>query len=116
MFATLQDYHHLLQCFLNYYFLFNVTTAPHRDIKDPPHGWAAMVVLGNFTWEDLCFPDLGIALPYQSRDIIFLSSSALKHFSRYFQGEFLYVIVFSMSHDDAIFQWLEDLQVRPHGI
>jgi hypothetical protein len=49
-----------IQCFLGYYILINILTTIHRDVKDPPDGWVAMVVLGKFTGGHLYIPDLDI--------------------------------------------------------
>jgi hypothetical protein len=93
-----------IQCFIGYYLLINTLTTIHPDIKDPPDGWLAMVVLGRFTGGHLYFPDLGISLEYKAGDVIFFRSWALKHFISHFQGN-RYVVLFSTSR--SIFKWLE---------
>ena len=79
-------------------------TTLHRDVLDPPDGWVAMVVLGNYENGELCLPDIGVALPYKARDVVFFRSWALKHFIRDFRGN-RYVLVFSTS--SSIFEWLK---------
>ena len=37
-----------IQCFVGYYLLVNMLTMLHRDVLDPPDGWVAMVVLGDY--------------------------------------------------------------------
>jgi hypothetical protein len=93
-----------IQCFVGYYLLFNMLTTYHYDRKDPPDGWAAMVVLGKFNGANLCFPEIGVALPYQARDVVFVRSWALKHFIRRFSGE-RYVIVFATSQH--LLDWID---------
>jgi hypothetical protein len=95
-----------IQCFVGYYLFINIMTTIHRGGKDPPDGWVAMVVLGNFTGGHLYIPDLGISLPYNAGDVIFFRSWALKHFISHFQGN-RYVVLFSTSR--SIFEWLETL-------
>ena len=93
-----------IQCFVGYYLLVNMLTTLHRDVLDPPDGWVAMVVLGEYENGELCLPDIGVQLPYKARDVVFLRSWALKHFIREFQGN-RYVLVFSTSN--SIFEWLK---------
>ena len=94
--------HYPIQCFVGYYLLVNMLTTLHRDGLDPPDGWVAMIVLGNYEHGELCLPDIGVILPYKARDVVFLR--ALRHFISQFQGN-RYVIVFSTSY--SIFKWLE---------
>jgi hypothetical protein len=96
--------HSSVQCFVGYYLLFNMLTTYHYDNKDPPDGWVVMVVLGTFKGANLCFPEIGVALPYQARDVVFVRSWALKHFIRLFEGN-RYVIVFATSQH--LFDWFE---------
>jgi hypothetical protein len=93
-----------IQCFVGYYLLVNMLTTLHRDVLDPPDGWVAMIVLGNYENGELVLPDIGVALPYKARDVVFIRSWALKHFIREFQGN-RYVLVFSTS--SSIFEWLK---------
>jgi hypothetical protein len=92
-----------IQCFIGHYLLFNILTTIHRDLKDPKSGWAAMLVLGVFKDGSLCFPDIGVALPYQPGDLVFMRSWALEHFIRRYKGVERYVIVFSTPA--SLFNW-----------
>jgi hypothetical protein len=76
----------------------------HYDDMDPPDGWVVMVVLGTIKGANLCFPEIGVALPYQTRDVVFVRSWALKHFIQRFEGK-RYVIVFATSQH--LFDWFE---------
>jgi hypothetical protein len=95
-----------MHCFVGLYLLVNILTTIHRDVKDPPEGWVAMLVLGNFRRGNLCIPDLGLKLLYQAGDIVFMRSWALKHFITQYEGDQRYVIVFSTTY--SIFQWLNE--------
>ena len=79
----------------------------HRNVKEAPDSWVAMLVFGNYTNGDLCLSDLGIALPYQAGDIVFIRSWALKHFITAYRGTQRYVIVFSTTK--SIFDWVQTL-------
>jgi hypothetical protein len=57
-----------------------------NEIRCPPDGWVAMLVLGKFTRGYLYIPDLGISLPYKAGDVVSFRSWALKHFISHFQG------------------------------
>ena len=92
-----------IQCFVGHYILYNILTTIHRDLKDPKSGWVGMVVLGDFRDGNLCLPDIGVALPYQPGDLVFMRSWALQHFIRKYQGIERYVIVFSTP--GSLFDW-----------
>jgi hypothetical protein len=94
-----------MQCFLTYCVLVNMSTGIHRDLKDPPDGWVAMVVFGEYTDGRLCLPDINVALPYRSGDVVFLRSWALKHFIWPFVGT-RYVFVSTTS--ESIVRWLQE--------
>jgi hypothetical protein len=95
-----------IQCFVGYCLLINIWTTIRRDINDPPDGWVAMLVLGEFIEGHLYVPDLGISLPYKAGDVIFFRSWALKYLISLFQGN-RYVVLFSTTRQ--IFEWLETL-------
>ena len=97
-----------IHCFVGLYLLVNILTTIHRDVKDPPDGWVAMLVLGNFSRGNLCVPDLGLKLLYRAGDIVFMRSWALKHFITEYEGDGRYVILFSTTY--SIFQWLDSHQ------
>lgn len=93
-----------IQAFLGVFILVDLFTHPHYDLKDPPDGWTAMVVLGDFEGGELYLPDVRIAFPHQSRDVIFIRARLLEHFIGEYQGT-RYVLVFATS--DTIFKWLQ---------
>src|SRR5438045_4771663 len=70
-------------------------TTPHRDVKDPPNGWVGILVVGSYTEGHLCIPELGIALPYQSGDVVYMRSWMLIHFITKYCGIQRYVILFA---------------------
>ena len=76
-----------LQCFVGYYLLVNVLTTIHRDVKDPPDGWVAMAVFGNYKNGELYLPDMKLSLSYKPRTVVFLRSWALRHFIGHFEGD-----------------------------
>jgi hypothetical protein len=96
-----------LHCFVGFHLVINMLTTIHRDVKEPPDGWVGMLVFGNYTRGNLCLSDLGIALPYEPGDIVFIRSWALKHFITSYNGTQRYVIVFSTTK--SIFDWLQTL-------
>jgi hypothetical protein len=97
-----------IHCFVGLHLLVNILTTIHRDVKDPPEGWVAMLVFGNFKRGNLCIPDLGLKLLYQAGDIVFMRSWALKHFITEYKGDGRYVILFTTTY--SIFQWLASHQ------
>ena len=96
-----------LHCFVGFHLVINMLTTIHRDVKEPPDGWVGMLVFGNYWNARLCLPDLGIVLPYEAGDIVFIRSWALKHFITAYKGTERYVIVFSTTK--SIFDWLQTL-------
>jgi hypothetical protein len=71
------------------------------DGEDPPDGW----VFGDFRDGNIWYPDLGVALPFQVGDVVFMRSRALKHFLLPYVGKEWFVLVFSTSQ--SILDWLE---------
>ena len=69
-FSTIRSLDRPLQCFVGYYLVINLITTVHQDMKDPPDGWVAMVVFGDYEGGSLCFPDIGVELLYKSRDVV----------------------------------------------
>jgi hypothetical protein len=94
-----------IQCFVGQYLLINMLTTPHYDVKDPPKGWVAMIVVGNYVRGNLVIPHLGIILPYKSGDIVFIRSWMLLHFINEYCGPERFVVVFSTTY--SIFEWLQ---------
>ena len=94
-----------IQCFVGHYTLINMLTTPHWDTKDPPRGWVAMLVVGDFSEGELCIPELGIAFPYQSGDVVFLRSWMLMHFIKRYRGPERYVVLYATTY--SIFEWLQ---------
>jgi hypothetical protein len=97
----------LLHCFVGFHLVINMLTTIHRDVKEPPYGWVGMLVFGNYKDGHLCLSDLGITLPYEAGDVVFIRSWALKHFITAYEGTQRYVIVFSTTK--SIFDWLQTL-------
>jgi len=52
----------------------------------------AMLVVGDFGERELCIPELGIAIPYLSGDVVFLRSWMLIHFIKRYCGPERYVV------------------------
>src|SRR5438045_9169784 len=75
-----------IQCFVGIFLLVKICMDEHFDINDIPDGWAIMVVLGKSEGGPLYFPELKIKLPYHARDVVFLHSQVLEHFSQAFEG------------------------------
>ena len=94
-------------CFVGHYLVINMLTTPHYDTTDPPTGWVAMAIVGNYTDGQLIIPELGIVLPYRSGDIVFIRSWMLLHFIREYSGTERFVIVFSTTY--SIFEWLRKM-------
>src|SRR5271154_874784 len=92
-------------CFVRHYLLINMLTTPHWDLMDPPRGWVAMVVVGDYSAGELCIPELGIALPYRSGDVVYIRSWMVLHFIKKYVGNARYVILFATTF--SIFKWLE---------
>jgi len=80
-----------------------MSTTIDRDWKNLPEGWICMVALGEFMEGGIVLPDLGVELPFQAGDVVFMRSWALWHFLKEYQGVERYVIVLSTS--DALFNW-----------
>jgi hypothetical protein len=97
----------LLHCFVGFHLVINMLTTIHRDVKEPPDGWVGMLVFGSYSDGHFYLPDLGIILPYEAGDIVFIRSWALKHFISAYTGTQRYVIVFSTTQ--SIFDWLQNL-------
>lgn len=94
-----------IQCFIGQYLVINMLTTPHYDVKDPPKGWVAMVIVGDYIDGHLFIPQLGIRLPYKSGDIVFIRSWMLLHFINEYSGPERFVVVFSTTY--SIFEWLQ---------
>jgi hypothetical protein len=92
-----------IHCFMGVHLVVNWLAT--MDGEDPPDGWVAMLVFGDFRDGNLCFPDLGVTLPFQVGDVVFMRSSALKQFILPYVGKERHVLVFSTNK--SIFDWLE---------
>ena len=97
----------LIHCFVGFHLVINMLTIIHQDVKELPDGWVGMLVFGNYKNGHLCLSDLGIALPYEAGDIVFIRSWALKYFITAYKGTQRYIIVFSTTK--SIFDWLQTL-------
>ena len=92
-----------IECFIDHTILVNMSTTIDRDWKNLPEGWICMVALGEFMEGGIVLPDLGVELPFQAGDVVFMRSWALWHFLKEYQGVERYVIVLSTSN--ALFNW-----------
>lgn len=54
--------------------------APHFNPGDVSDGWVARFCMGDFERGDLVLPGLGIKLPYQPGDLVFLKSAKVDHY------------------------------------
>ena len=97
-------------CFLSLFILVNIYTDPHFDINDIPDGYAVMVTLGAYEGGPLYVSDLKVCLPYKPRDVVFLRSRVLEHFSGPFDGNKRYVLV--LTNNINVFSWLEKFGTR----
>jgi hypothetical protein len=59
----------------------------HRDFNDVKYGLSAMTCYGKFVGGEMCFPDLGIKIPYSPGTLIFAPTQALEHFIASYVGE-----------------------------
>ncbi|KAJ3164517.1 hypothetical protein HDU87_003695, partial [Geranomyces variabilis] len=57
----------------------NEFVTEHRDIRDKPDGWCAIVCLGDFEGGKFCLPQLKTRIPFVPGDILFIRSCALEH-------------------------------------
>jgi hypothetical protein len=94
-----------IHCFVGFHLVINMLTTIHRDVMEPPDGWVGMLMFGNYKKGHLVISDLGIILPHQAGDIVFIRSWALKHYITSYEETERYVIVFSTTK--SIFDWLE---------
>lgn len=67
----------------------------HRDIKDFHNGYCASIPFGTFTEGRIFFPQLGVTLNLQSRDLILFKSYQLKHGVESFKGDRGSVVLFN---------------------
>lgn len=74
-------------CFHRLVLLRNLQADAHKDCSEVPNGWVALVCWGDFSGGNLVFPDLGVKLDFQPRDIVFFRSRLLEHFITDFEGE-----------------------------
>ncbi|RYP73842.1 hypothetical protein DL769_004143 [Monosporascus sp. CRB-8-3] len=58
----------------------NSYTQRHTDQTDVNYGFAGLVPLGNYKGGNLCFPPLGIQVPYQRGDSVIFRGSEMEHF------------------------------------
>jgi hypothetical protein len=75
-----------IECFIDHTILVNMSTTINRDWTNLPQGWVCMVVLGEFTEGGIVLPDLGVELPFQAGNVVFMRSWALWHFLKEYQG------------------------------
>jgi hypothetical protein len=98
-----------VQCFVGIFVLVNVFTREHVDTDDMPDAWAAMAVFGKFKGATLYVPQLGAQIPYERRDVVYIRSRLLRHFSEEFEvlaegGR--YVLVFT--NHESVFKYLSE--------
>ena len=89
------------------FLLINLFPDEHVDLNYIPDGWSAMVLLGNYEGGELYLPDIGVCLPYWLRDVVFIRSQVLRHFSDYCKGVTRYVIVFT--NNQGLFNFLSEM-------
>lgn len=53
---------------------------PHIDFNDNPHGFAILVVLGQFDGADLALPQLGITIPIKHGQVLLINACLLVHY------------------------------------
>jgi hypothetical protein len=97
------------QCFVGIFVLVNLFTGEYIDTNDVLDGWAAMAVFGKFDGAPLYVPQLQAQVPHECRDIVFIRSRLLQHFSEEFQilaGGGRYVLVFT--NHQAVFDYLSE--------
>jgi hypothetical protein len=98
-----------IQCFVGVFVLVNLFTREHVDANDIPEAWAAMVVFGKFNGATLYVPQLGAQIPHERRDLIYIRSRLLRHFSEEFKvlaGGGRYVLVFT--NHESVFKYLSE--------
>jgi hypothetical protein len=98
-----------VQCFVGIFILVNLFTSEHIDTNDVSDGWAAMAVFGKFDGAPLYVPQLQARVPHERRDVVFIRSRLLQHFSEEFQilaGGGRYVLVFT--NHQAVFDYLSE--------
>lgn len=59
----------------------------HHDRKDAKRGWCIIMVFGKFTGGFFCLPDLGIKIPFEAGDVIYVRSYSLEHFVAEWDGD-----------------------------
>ncbi|KAJ3156373.1 hypothetical protein HDU89_004155 [Geranomyces variabilis] len=74
----------------------NEFVTKHRDLKDKPDGWCAIVCLGDFQGSKFCLPQLKTRIPFVPGDILFIRSCALEHMGQKWTGDHRYSVVFKM--------------------
>lgn len=88
----------------------NLQVDPHKDSKDIPHGFVAMTCAGDFTKGDLVLPDLGVSIPYQPGDVVFMRSAILEHFISTYDGLRTSLVWFT--HDDVLEKLLVEREMN----
>lgn len=83
------------QVFATMALVHELTVGPHIDDGDLAGGWVAMFVRGRFTGGDLVVPALGIKVPYQQGDLVFMRSSELEHYIDKWDGSRTGVVMFT---------------------
>jgi hypothetical protein len=79
--------HSAWDCHKGMVFLVNTRTKKHRDPRDCRSGIAGLFCAGKFHSGAICFPQLGIKIPFKPGDIILFRSFALEHFLEDWTGE-----------------------------
>ncbi|KAI0394287.1 hypothetical protein F5Y17DRAFT_466372 [Xylariaceae sp. FL0594] len=65
------------------------TLTIQTDVK---FGFASLVALGEYTGGDLCFPQLGIKLPYQPGDCVTFRGAEMEHFVTDWHGNRIFLL------------------------
>ncbi|KAI1264948.1 hypothetical protein F5Y18DRAFT_436380 [Xylariaceae sp. FL1019] len=58
----------------------NTFTQRHVDRTDVKFGFASLVALGDYTGGDICFPQIGLKMPYKAGDCVLFRGAEMDHF------------------------------------
>ncbi|CAJ2509056.1 Uu.00g140820.m01.CDS01 [Anthostomella pinea] len=70
----------------------NTYTQRHVDNNDVEFVFAGLLALGNYTGANICFPQLGIEMPYQTGDAVILRGTEMEHFVRDWTGYRMFLL------------------------
>ncbi|KAF8607077.1 hypothetical protein BDV93DRAFT_519987 [Ceratobasidium sp. AG-I] len=80
-------------------FIFSRSTPLHFDHKEPPEGWAILVVLGDCTTGMLAIPRLGIKFRYLPGTVVLLRGRLLDHEVVEWDGEGMRICLAYFNHE-----------------